>query len=169
MVCSRHHIHCSGGGGNEWPPSGAGYVRPAWARSYITSLSAAPVCPLRSSILQITTYASYNIDTFIYLHILRVLVGDWNVPSPFPSSTSSVPVPCSSTSGLPSPSKSATARKETPLGTDTGVPAVKVPSPWPRFIVPSEESRSSLPSPLKSATYRFDPETAYDGGSRNET
>jgi RHS repeat-associated protein len=28
------------------------------------------VCPLRSSILQITAYASYNVDTFIYLHIL---------------------------------------------------------------------------------------------------
>jgi hypothetical protein len=29
------------------------------------------VCPLRRSILQITTYTSYKIDTFIYLRLLR--------------------------------------------------------------------------------------------------
>jgi hypothetical protein len=53
--------------------------------------------------------------------------------NPLPSKTSNVPVPCSRMSGIPSPLKSATAKGSPP----TAVPVVKVPSPFPRSIVPS--------------------------------
>jgi uncharacterized repeat protein (TIGR03803 family) len=41
------------------------------------------VCPLRSSILQITAYASYNVDTFIYLHTLSPAGASWTETIPF--------------------------------------------------------------------------------------
>src|ERR1035438_5089427 len=80
--------------------------------------------------------------------VVAVLMGDWKVPSPFPSNTESVLIPPSSRSGLPSPLKSATA--SAPPG--TGVPTLKVPSPFPKPKTPEEHNRSGLPSPLKSAT-----------------
>src|SRR5579864_9096175 len=95
-----------------------------------------------------------------------MLTGDWKVPSPFPNSTENVFVPPSSRSGFPSPLKSATA-SATP---GNGVPALKVPSPFPKSTTPEEHNRSGLPSPFTSATNKVPFEQSGNvAGGRNET